>query len=307
LNIYEKQVCINLINHHGSEGKLERTFSQVLKTIDNPSIKYETFDFHKQCGADKWDRLSILINRLAVDQDQFGYFLATKQSNPTVLQNQRGVFRTNCIDCLDRTNVVQSLLAKRILHIQLIKLLILTENESIELHANLNDIFRNVWADNGDTMSIQYAGTGALKSDFTRLGQRTYYGLLRDGTNSLHRYFLNNFYDGFKQDSLDLFLGNYQVSPNECKKVEQCPVANELDKRYLFLPIIGLAAFTMFFISIIFPADTYQEQLLFILFWGLSTFATLGISLYFGNEIVNAPRLVHIPKHKKNKSISKNE
>ena len=32
---------------------------------------------------------------------------------------QEGVFRTNCIDCLDRTNVVQSLLAKKSLQAQL--------------------------------------------------------------------------------------------------------------------------------------------------------------------------------------------
>jgi hypothetical protein len=37
-----------------------------------------------------------------------------------VATSQQGSFRTNCIDCLDRTNVVQGLLAKRILHIQLI-------------------------------------------------------------------------------------------------------------------------------------------------------------------------------------------
>ena len=34
--------------------------------------RYEAFDFHKQCGNDRWDRLSILINRLANDQDSFG-------------------------------------------------------------------------------------------------------------------------------------------------------------------------------------------------------------------------------------------
>ncbi len=77
-----------------------------------------SFDFHKQCGNDKWDRLSILINRLANDQDSFGYFSASKYGNP--LSYQRGVFRINCIDCLDRTNVVQGLLAKRILHLQLL-------------------------------------------------------------------------------------------------------------------------------------------------------------------------------------------
>lgn len=28
---------------------------------------------------------------------------------------QKGLFRTNCMDCLDRTNVVQSLIAQKIL------------------------------------------------------------------------------------------------------------------------------------------------------------------------------------------------
>ncbi len=81
-------------------------------------LRYEAFDFHKQCGNDRWDRLSILINRLANDQDSFGFFCVNKSGK--VVNSQTGVFRTNCIDCLDRTNVVQGLLAKRILQIQLI-------------------------------------------------------------------------------------------------------------------------------------------------------------------------------------------
>lgn len=36
----------------------------------------------------------------------------------TVAQ-QKGVFRSNCMDCLDRTNVIQSLLARRSLQTQL--------------------------------------------------------------------------------------------------------------------------------------------------------------------------------------------
>ncbi len=77
-----------------------------------------------------------------------------------------------------------------------------------------------VWADNADMCSKQYAGTGALKTDFTRYhvynvndmtiiiycttlcyrtGSRSYGGMLRDGYNSAIRYFYNNFYDGFRQ------------------------------------------------------------------------------------------------------------
>lgn len=56
-----------------------------------------------------------------------------------------------------------------------------------------------VWADNADVISIEYSGTGALKTDFTRTGKRTRIGILRDGYNSLMRYYKNNFTDGFRQ------------------------------------------------------------------------------------------------------------
>jgi hypothetical protein len=39
----------------------------------------------------------------------------------------------------------------------------------------------------------QYAGTGALKSGFTRTGKRSLAGLMDDGVKSMTRYYLNNF------------------------------------------------------------------------------------------------------------------
>ncbi|CAM9801193.1 unnamed protein product [Ectocarpus sp. 4 AP-2014] len=55
--------------------------------------------------------------------------------------------------------------------------------------------FRDVWGNNADEISMLYAGTPALKGDFTRTGQRTKMGLLQDGTNSAIRYVVNNFQD----------------------------------------------------------------------------------------------------------------
>ena len=287
---FENQVLINLVNQHGSEGNLEKAFCETVKMIAHPNLKYEAFDFHKQCGQDRWDRLSILINRLANDQDLYGFFCVNKNGN--LISSQKGVFRTNCIDCLDRTNVVQGLLAKRILHIQLIKLNIIGENEAIESNLELHEVFKKVWADNGDVMSIQYAGTGALKSDFTRTGKRTKYGLMRDGFNSMYRYYLNNFYDGYRQDSIDLFLGNYKFPIVDGAFIDLSAVDIDHDKRLLVLPILGLATFSMFLISLIIPAETLQEQFSYVLFWGFATISTLVIMLYFGKELVNSPRLV---------------
>jgi hypothetical protein len=56
-----------------------------------------------------------------------------------------------------------------------------------------------VWADHGDTVSRAYAGTGALKTDFTRTGKRSKEGALQDGVNSVMRYVRNNFFDGDRQ------------------------------------------------------------------------------------------------------------
>ena len=71
--------------------------------------------------------------------------------------------------------------------------------------------FRSMWADHGDAISDQYAGTGAMKSAFTRTGKRDVWGLLDDGAKSLTRYYLNNFQDGHKQDALDLVTGSFKA------------------------------------------------------------------------------------------------
>ena len=46
----------------------------------------------------------------AVIQD-FGYFVRARFGSGNVIQKQKGIFRTNCIDCLDRTNLMQAKLA----------------------------------------------------------------------------------------------------------------------------------------------------------------------------------------------------
>lgn len=69
-----------------------------------------------------------------------------------------------------------------------------------------------MWANHGDDISLQYAGTGALKSGFTRTGVRTKAGLADDGWKSGVRYYLNNFEDGHKQDAFDLVSGSYIIN-----------------------------------------------------------------------------------------------
>lgn len=116
------------------------------------------------------------------------------------------------MDCLDRTNVVQSVISRNIAHIQLQQFELLPKPVNNRMKrspfekfpADLEDKFRNSWSNNADSMSYLYTGTPALKTDFTRTGKRTYKGALDDGINSVTRYYINNFTDGFYVDCFDL-------------------------------------------------------------------------------------------------------
>ncbi|CAF0811378.1 unnamed protein product [Adineta steineri] len=286
---YGKQFLISLTNHHGAEGKLNSKYRELYEGSEKVYLKFEDFDFHKECAGMRYDRLTILLARTIADQDDYGYFAVTKNG---VLQcQQTGVFRTNCIDCLDRTNVVQNLFAKRILEKQLQHYNIIKYGEKIDAYAEFSSLFKNIWADNADFISIQYSGTGALKTDFTRTGQRSTMGLLKDGYNSLMRYVFNNFYDGFRQDGIDLFLGNYRISSNEGNTPETCPISKETSKKLLALPITMFLALSMCIVNLFIPATSFGEQLTYILFWGAATITALVVTLFMGKGLVDTPKL----------------
>ena len=102
--------------------------------------------------------------------------------NKQIVMHQQGIIRTNCVDCLDRTNVVQGMLAEHALKLF-----------AQGLPLALAEPFKDLWANNGDAISRIYAGTGALKSGFTRSGKRSLAGMLDDATKSVQRFAINNF------------------------------------------------------------------------------------------------------------------
>ena len=116
------------------------------------------------------------------------------------------------MDCLDRTNVVQGVFSRYVAHEQLQMLNLIPKPVNTRSQRSpfekfpekLENVFREGWTDNADVMSYLYTGTPALKTDFTRTGKRTYKGAMNDGINSVTRYFINNFTDGYYHDCLDL-------------------------------------------------------------------------------------------------------
>ncbi|KAF5843936.1 SacI homology domain-containing protein [Dunaliella salina] len=113
---YKGVVAVNLVNQHKTEGKLEAAFREESSRFcasNKPGAKayrYLAFDFHAECSKQRYHNLSKLWDQVAEEFAVQGFHLWNTQTGK-VSKNQNGVMRINCIDCLDRTNVVQGVKA----------------------------------------------------------------------------------------------------------------------------------------------------------------------------------------------------
>lgn len=186
------------------------------KPADHELLKETDYDFHaetRQLGYEAAKGISRFIQESA---EAFAYYLSEESEDepmksngdrrgpirrPMTILQQEGVFRTNCLDCLDRTNLVQTIISQMALQEFLA--------HRGERRAT-NDFWvrhGTLWADNGDALSRIYAGTGALKSSYTRTGKMSLAGALADVRKSATRLYINNFEDKGRQNTIDLLLG----------------------------------------------------------------------------------------------------
>ncbi|KAL8275427.1 hypothetical protein Esti_000639 [Eimeria stiedai] len=240
---YGEVEAVNLIDKKGWQRLLGEAMEEALRPLQG--VRFLWFDFHAECRRMQWGRLSKLLLQLQPRLEQQGFLRVVLQPEETVApqtesnamvsrpvsgwrvlhvyRQQKGVLRTNCVDCLDRTNVVESVFARSVLHKQLQAIssppptvaaaaapAVIAAADAVEPFTPLmvsptaEETFRSLWTANADALSILYSGTPALKTDFTRTGKRSTWGAVMDTKNSCCRYFINNFSDGFKEDCLAL-------------------------------------------------------------------------------------------------------
>ncbi|XP_063228378.1 phosphatidylinositide phosphatase SAC2 [Bacillus rossius redtenbacheri] len=202
-SLYGPVCIVNLVEQMGKEKVIWDAYTDHIVSYNNPSITYATFDFHEYCRGMHFENVSVLISHLIDVIKDMGYCWEDREGQ---ICRQRGVFRVNCIDCLDRTNVVQTAIGKAVMEIQFSKLGLIPPDGIMP--ANIRNTFQLLWANNGDIISKQYAGTNALKGDYTRTGERKFTGLMKDGMNSANRYYLSRFKDAYRQATIDMMLGN---------------------------------------------------------------------------------------------------
>jgi hypothetical protein len=226
---------INLLSNSESEKTITNAFEEQLRVLNHSDIQYTAFDFHEKLGKNglKFNMIGpLLLDSLQPELLKYGLFV--KDSDNNVISTQKGIFRTNCMDCLDRTNVCQGAVARRAFIFALQCLQMLPSNQTYDsfemMHPETEEMYRDIWANNGDNISISYTGTGALKGGLFRTGKLTIGGIVDDSVKSVLRTYQNNFKDNEKQDIIDMFLGN-QASMETEEIDEEDDFATQLRSR----------------------------------------------------------------------------
>jgi len=172
IRLYGDNYMVNLVNQKGREERVKAAYEQIVKIlVSAPAeskqasektserfreiesttreqkmdrLHYIYFDFHHECRGLRWDRALLLLDRLGSGLVEQKYFHSVNGGATSSVQcYQQSVVRTNCMDCLDRTNVIQSMLARYTLNRQMVDIGVLAPGENVEGYANFEFMFRN--------------------------------------------------------------------------------------------------------------------------------------------------------------------
>ncbi|AFM98840.1 phosphoinositide polyphosphatase [Encephalitozoon hellem ATCC 50504] len=168
---YGKVHVINLLGEKKYEKRLTSYFSKLLN-LEN--IPYTTFDLNAH--ANNYDDLKFLL-----------YFKLRS------IEQEGVIFRVNCLDCLDRTNVAQSLICMFY----------------FEKAVNDGDVLKKMqecWADNGNSLSNLYTGSDAMKKELALKGRRSFIGYMDDFMISATRLINGRFTDRQKHSIINILL-----------------------------------------------------------------------------------------------------
>ncbi|RZB41639.1 Syja N, DUF1866, and/or Exo endo phos domain containing protein [Asbolus verrucosus] len=192
---YGKQVIVNLlgtslIGSKEGEATLSQEFQKHHKESCHSDIPHVVFDYHQECRGGNQTNLQKLKAKVDQQLQEFSYYHANAN---TIYSLQTGTIRTNCLDCLDRTNCVQTFFGLEILGKQLQSMQLIDKRQTV---SRFEEVFKQMWINNGNEISKIYAGTGAIQG-----GSK-----LMDGARSAARTIQNNLLDNSKQEAIDILL-----------------------------------------------------------------------------------------------------
>jgi hypothetical protein len=119
---FQMVFIVNLMNSNKpNEQIITQNLENQIKINNLKSCRYYFFDFQNECKYDNYDKLDVFIKNLENVFNIFKFYCEDVNSGE-VHKEQCGVIRTNCLDCLDRTNVIQTRIAWKMLEVQVTKI-----------------------------------------------------------------------------------------------------------------------------------------------------------------------------------------
>jgi len=73
--LYGVNILVNLVNQTGHEKPIKVAYEELVPKLGMDKIKYIYFDFHAECSKMRWDRISLLLDRLKDDLIKQQYHL----------------------------------------------------------------------------------------------------------------------------------------------------------------------------------------------------------------------------------------
>ncbi|XP_049868542.1 synaptojanin-1 [Pectinophora gossypiella] len=193
---YGSVIVVNLLGSSmigGSEGEatLSNAFQKHINESPHSDVIQIIFDYHQEVRAASVETALGKFKKIIEKYyDTIGIFSA---KGIDIYNIQKGAIRTNCLDCLDRTNSIQTFIGLEMLAIQMMLLQCIDKKQNV---TRFEEVFRQMWVNNGNEISKIYAGTGAIQG-----GSK-----LMDGARSAARTIQNNLLDNTKQEAIDILL-----------------------------------------------------------------------------------------------------
>ncbi|XP_044594224.1 polyphosphoinositide phosphatase isoform X1 [Cotesia glomerata] len=188
-----------------NKGKEAKVMSRLANIANNAVIK--TGIFQSQVPYYSQKKLFLdntpVVRNCKLNEDVYDKITESFIKKGTL---QTGIIRTNCVDCLDRTNTAQFAIGKCALGYQLCALGVL-DSAKLEFDSDCVRMLEELYEDHGDTLALQYGGSQLVHRIKTYRKTAPWTSQGNDIMQTLSRYYSNTFSDQEKQHTINLFLG----------------------------------------------------------------------------------------------------
>lgn len=186
-----KIIAVSLLGHHRYERALQRAFKEYCRTHLIDLLHFDMNAFTNDYESLKkrfYSKLKKVVYKKMVRE---GATLDKKLRSAEIrrfLHENKIIFRVNCLDCLDRSNLAQFLIFDF-------------------LYPTRFKAVKSLWKHNGNALSNFYTGSNALKADLANHGKISLIGRMNDLLISANRMLNNKFNDKAKESAIDMLLG----------------------------------------------------------------------------------------------------